>query len=221
MSGYLQRLAARSLGAPATASALPRLPARFESPGGGDAGLEVVDAELTVRGAPQATNVQGGSRPSDRPRATADSAAPAPRARRSSAGARATAALPPATPPKHAAPAARPQSRAAAPDVPGRAPAPVPAQPAAVEVVTASAAVPVAAVPVAQSRPPLAAPRGEPRAAAGAAPEAPVVRVHIGRLEVRANLQPAPAVAPAAAAPEPRREELALSAYLRGERDPR
>jgi hypothetical protein len=53
--------------------------------------------------------------------------------------------------------------------------------------------------------------------AAAAAPEAPAVRVHIGRLEVRANLQAAPPAPPAAR--PPRHDGVALSAYLRGKRD--
>ena len=49
------------------------------------------------------------------------------------------------------------------------------------------------------------------------AAEAPSVRVHIGRLEVRANLQQAPPARPHRS--EPRRQELSLSDYLRGKRE--
>jgi hypothetical protein len=59
------------------------------------------------------------------------------------------------------------------------------------------------------------------RASAAPAPtsadEAPPVRVHIGRLEVRANLQQAPPQRPRRA--EPRAQELTLSDYLRGKRE--
>ena len=60
------------------------------------------------------------------------------------------------------------------------------------------------------------------RAAAVPAPGAraedvPSVRVHIGRLEVRANIQQAPPQLPRRA--EPRTQELSLSDYLRGKRE--
>ena len=60
------------------------------------------------------------------------------------------------------------------------------------------------------------------RAAAVPAPAAraedvPSVRVHIGRLEVRANVQQAPPQPPRRA--EPRAQELSLSDYLRGKRE--
>jgi hypothetical protein len=47
--------------------------------------------------------------------------------------------------------------------------------------------------------------------------EPPPVRVHIGRLEVRANLQEAPRPAPVPQAAE--LEGLSLSDYLRGRRE--
>jgi len=107
---------------------------------------------------------------------------------------------------------ARPAGPAAA-----TATAPAPAQPAHLSATArrvaavAAGAQAVAAMPAA----PAPAARGS-RAADGAA-QPPAVRVHIGRLEVRANLQappPAPTIAPRAS----RSEGQGLSAYLRGER---
>jgi hypothetical protein len=62
------------------------------------------------------------------------------------------------------------------------------------------------------------APPSAPAAVTTAREEPPPVRVHIGRLEVRANLQeqprPAPVLQPQPAEPE----GLSLSDYLRGKR---
>jgi hypothetical protein len=69
--------------------------------------------------------------------------------------------------------------------------------------------VPVPATPLTPPAPPR-----EPVAVA-AAPEEPAVRVHIGRLEVRASLEAPPRAAPKGPEPQP---EPSLSAYLRGER---
>jgi len=52
VSGYLERLAARSVGASVTASALPRQAARLEDPTLGGGGLEVIDEALTEPSAP-------------------------------------------------------------------------------------------------------------------------------------------------------------------------
>jgi hypothetical protein len=67
--------------------------------------------------------------------------------------------------------------------------------------------------PAVSASPPVAA------AALAAAPAAgaPAVRVHIGRLEVRASLEQAPPPRPGRATP--RRDELALGDYLRGRRE--
>jgi hypothetical protein len=46
----------------------------------------------------------------------------------------------------------------------------------------------------------------------------PSVRVHIGRLEVRANVQQAPPQPQPPRRAEPRAQELSLSDYLRGKR---
>jgi hypothetical protein len=64
----------------------------------------------------------------------------------------------------------------------------------------------------------LAAPAGPPAPAAAAAArdEPPPVRVHIGRLEVRASLEEAPRRQPLAAPRQP--DGLSLSDYLRGRR---
>jgi hypothetical protein len=73
------------------------------------------------------------------------------------------------------------------------------------------------AVPVITTIPIVAMPVPAPAAAtASAREEPPPVRVHIGRLEVRANLHEPPRREPR---PEPREPEgLSLSDYLRGRR---
>jgi hypothetical protein len=58
-----------------------------------------------------------------------------------------------------------------------------------------------------------------PADAAAASAESPAVRVHIGRLEVRANLQEQPRRPERPPAPRP--QELSLSDYLRGRRESR
>ena len=77
-----------------------------------------------------------------------------------------------------------------------------------------------AAAPLAQALPAAAA-RGAapPPAPAAAREEGPPVRVHIGRLEVRANVQPPPAERPRREAP--RDDGLSLADYLRGKREVR
>jgi hypothetical protein len=214
------------VGSAATASAQPRLPARFEQPALGPIGLDVVNEQLAPGLTPaaparKAPAVPGGWPSSERHRAqlaapldrlpadapppenvaTATEQAPAVTTRVPAP--RATTAQQPASAPVLAADAA-PRRKP---------PAPVQATPAAI---TRR----VAAVPAAQARPPLLRERHEPDGAHPAA-DAPAVRVHIGRLEVRANLQPAAPAAPQAPDLEPRRQELALSAYLRGEREAR
>jgi len=216
VSGYLERLALRSLGSPAAASAHPRLPGRFESPAGGGAGLEVAGEQPATPGARQPGTpgapqpvpaapvpAHTGRRPAERAAEPRPSAA---RTRIPHAAAHPAAAGPQAA--RVASPPALPADpRPRAPDAPGAAEAPAQAP-----AVAPAVAAPVPAVPVARTRP-VVPPHSDSQVAAAAA--APVVRVHIGRLEVRANLQPA-AVAPAAR-PEPARDELALAAYLRGE----
>jgi hypothetical protein len=78
----------------------------------------------------------------------------------------------------------------------------------------------VAAAPLAQALPAAAAREAaRPVPAAVAREESPPVRVHIGRLEVRANLQPP---APERPRREPPRDDgLSLSDYLRGQREGR
>jgi hypothetical protein len=189
--GFLARVAARAVGQAAVAS--PRLPARFEERGFAAAeGLETIGLEV---------------------------AAPPPAARR--ADARATEPLARRVLPAAAkvvserVPAAEP-TRAAKPrhDV----------QPAqhkdravtatALPKPLASPPSPVAEARLAHERP--APPPRAPSPSAVVREETPPVRVHIGRLEVRASL-PEPAAQP------PRRETprtpgLSLSDYLRGER---
>jgi hypothetical protein len=72
----------------------------------------------------------------------------------------------------------------------------------------------VPATPVPQS---VALPTAPTVAAPLEREEAAVVRVHIGRLDVRANLQEAPARPPSRARTTP--EGLSLSDYLRGRRE--
>jgi hypothetical protein len=227
MSGYLQRLAARSVGSPGLASALPRLPARFEQPALAGLGLEVADERLTSHGAPAApaSHAAGNPRSVGR-RLDPGSALRRPGERRptdtpASAPRRAVVAASPAT---TAPVAGEPAAGAAATGALDPAAAVGSSPPTAAIAEPAPSAEPVARVtaqPAGRARAPLAAERRDARAAQQAASQPPVVRVHIGRLEVRANVQPAPAAAPAAADPGPAREQLALSAYLRGERQAR
>ncbi len=218
MSGFLGRLAARSTGEAETAR--PRLPAALEVPALGGPGPEVVDEE-TVLPAPQAA--PAAPRPAasvvgaQRDQAVRTSAAP--RSPWSAPTAATPVAIPQRTEPLPATPAADEPAPAVAPP-PG--PARIAAQgaverraePAAVVPAAPATAAPVRAIPA--SRTTTAPPRdgaGEP------AVQPPVIRVHIGRLEVRANLRaalPAPIAAPRE---EARADGLALSAYLRGERD--
>jgi hypothetical protein len=228
VSGHLQRLAARSVGSPsASASAArPRLSARFEpsvrDSGSGTAGFDEPAAGMAAPPAPAPGSeaaADGGRRQATPSPTPADGArgAPRPATRGRSAAGPAPASPPVAPAPASTAnphpPAAQPSAAEAAPARPASAderPAPQRRTPVAT---TAR----VAARPAAQGRPAPAPDRREP-AVPPAVAEAPVVRVHIGRLEVRANLQPAPASAPAPARSEPAPEELGLSAYLRGER---
>jgi len=227
VSDFLSRVAARAVGEAPVAR--PRLPSAFEDGGiPGDAALEVVDAEISAAGAPRPADVP-------LPAAGRDTPTPVP-----NASGPVTPKIPSGKPepvvhatqghPDQAAQASRvatgervqrrpePELAPAAPRSvePGRvAPAPVAGVPE-------GAAVPVA-VPTAIAAPvtsvvstPLRAPALAPADAAHAAVESPAVRVHIGRLEVRANLQqPAPSEP---ARGEGRPQELSLADYLRGKR---
>jgi hypothetical protein len=212
VSGFLARVAARAVGQPAAAR--PRLPGLYEQPAG--SGLEVVDTEAT---APRPTQAAAAPFEGSRTAGPTELAPPA----------RPTAA--PATRPGPARERAEPRtpasntllqtrSGAARIDPAGdeRAePASPPQQPGELLELEAAVAAVAAEPRVATARPlPAAEP---PRAAAprtAAREEQPAVRVHIGRLEVRATL---PEPAPQAARREaPRPPDLSLSDYLRGKR---
>ena len=80
----------------------------------------------------------------------------------------------------------------------------------------------VAARPAGRAQPTLASRAragDEPGPTGRAADRAPVVQIHIGRLDVRANLDAAPAAAPPA--PTPTEPGLSLADYLAGKRGTR
>jgi hypothetical protein len=211
VSDFVGRMAARAVGISVVAQ--PRIPGVFEEQAAGEpASIAVIDAEVIA------------PRPSPREPAPSAPATPPPDAsiaREATSEPRDEATAPPlerlaapspveklrpsypvpdhdgrdeqaALPRPHARPRTQPDEPTSAPAVAAR-PAP-PAVPAL-----------AFAAPSASSRP-AAAPQAEP----------PAVRVHIGRLEVRANVQEPPR--------EPRRREVAraeglsLSDYLRGKR---
>ena len=209
MSDFVSRVAARAVGRAAVAR--PRLQALFE-PAGPVAGLELVEETVAPRAHANAQSAP----------AVAGKPPPPPRDRE---------APPPVTPPR---------------PVPGRAPhepgvrrdtvvvgdpangdaaaeqvveivaaerAPVTAAAASLSAATVPPVVTPAALAAAVAR---AAPAEPPAAAFPAPTESAHVRVHIGRLEVRANLsEPRPPQRPPGRA---RPEELSLGDYLRGRR---
>ena len=214
MSDFLARIAARAVGdAP---RAQPRLPGPFErhAPAtGAEVGIEVVDEQVPAP-APLALRPAGTPRSSPAP--NEPELAP-PSARGGLGGAN----------PAHqaAVPRAHENARFEAPELatPTEPTAPLPETVVTVErEVRTSPLAPVAAVvpalvpvtPVTQSVAP-------PTAPTAAAPldrnDAAVVRVHIGRLDVRANLQDATKRPPSRARTSP--EGLSLSDYLRGRRE--
>ncbi len=228
MSDFLSRVAARAVGEAPVAR--PRLPALFERPEAAEVSLEVVDEEVIapaasapalsdapaeVRGAVSASTLDESD-----PRRTQDVLPPPP-----------LAAEPPVvdaapeqpqvvrrTRPESVTPPALPiidaerdeRAREGGFDLATDS-EPAGASEAAVRT---APAVGVPATP--------AVPKAAPAAAAAeivARPrdEQPAVRVHIGRLEVRANLQPAPAQPPRRE--DARSEGLSLADYLRGKRE--
>jgi hypothetical protein len=212
VSGFLGRVAARAVGQ--AAAARPRLPGLYEERAPG--GLEVVDVEATAArptsdapGPVEATRTPRPAElepPAQRPTATAT----APVAAREHAEPRAPLSN---TSPQAGSGAARVGAAGTEPD----GPAPPPAGDLTeLEAVVAA----VAAEPTVATARPLAAAAEPPRAAAPPRPaarnEQPAVRVHIGRLEVRATL-PEPVPQPARRE-APRQAELSLSDYLRGKR---
>ena len=201
MSNFLGRMAARAVGS--TAVAQPRLPALFE-PGG----LEVAES-TTVARAP---------RPASVPRATASETerkrAPEIRAEREQV-ARPEVATQTRKAARAATPAAPPALATVTP-----APGPAPTEPSEpdsppslAEAIASLTKQPVPATPALHGARRDAPPT--PAATAAVRDQPPPVRVHIGRLEVRANLEsPAPPPRPA----EPAPQGLSLSDYLRGKR---
>jgi len=199
VSNFLSRLAARAVGEPAAAR--PRVPGLFEEPtAAADATLEVIDEEIVAPRVPSARE-DGIPEPSS-----------------------ASTALPPA-PIRLAGRSMRAPGAEAAPSAPRPAHEITGSPPARLEPSGVTALdgkvrpVASAAVRVTPAAPAVAAAR-EPALSAPAAPtrhEEPVVRVHIGRLEVRANLQQHAPEQPRREAP--RDEGPSLTDYLRGKRE--
>jgi hypothetical protein len=216
MRDFIGRVAARAVGERAAAS--PRVPSLFEAPGAvGGAGLEVIDEEVVApapnrgaRGAPSAPRQTTVARP--------PSAAPPPQPGEDRATRVEADAFPPAEP--SAEPSHGPLG-----ETDERTPDPLATTPAAARpgtrheeraptAVTEAVPVLTPAVPILAHALPHAV-----SAPAVAAAEPPPVRVHIGRLEVRANLQEQPRRPERP--PVPRPQELSLSDYLRGRRESR
>jgi len=202
VSDFLARIAERAVGAAARAQ--PRVVGPFV--GAGD-DLEVVDEEIVVPGAVS---------PPERPPEPVRLAAPSPEAAvpMPVTAADPAASIPPAAAPTGSAaelprlerPLPAREPAAASPAQAGLA-AP-PAEPAAAVTVVALPSAPTVAAHAAPVR---------PSTVAAARDEQPPVRVHIGRLEVRANLgEPPPRPQPLPTPREP--EGLSLSDYLRGKR---
>jgi hypothetical protein len=209
VSDFLSRIAARAAGRAPLAR--PRMPALFEAAGAAaDRGIDVVDEELVATRTPAAA-------PADAPPRVDEEAHPAQERGVQS---------PPTVKPEHTA-AVRSPGRARATS----APPPRPTEHAAVQADASvspqlvPARVPDAAVPVtvalaapvtAARRVPVPFEAAPPVAVSPVREEPPTVRVHIGRLEVRANLQHAP--------PQPLTRDEAppkgtsLADYLRGNR---
>jgi hypothetical protein len=207
VSDFVSRVAARAVGQAARAQ--PRLPSLFEQSGPGPAPLELV--EETIAPTPTSRRPAARAAAPERGRASEDSpAAPSPR-------------LEPA--PTAPGPERRPFTasadsvRAASSSAQGESVEPAVAEPVA-SVPPASPIAPVAEQVAAVAAPaqPIAraAPAPAPPPAAPAGPEQRSVRVHIGRLEVRAALQETPVVQ--RPREQPRAPELSLGDYLRGRR---
>ena len=211
MSDFVGRIAARAVGDAVLAQ--PRVRGLFEDESAAGAGLVVIDEEVPAPARPQPApeapvpTAEGSTVPAP------PAEAPAPRA----GDARSRA-------PAETRPPARVQ-RGETPVAPPRLPHPAepaheqrhePAAPVAVvestgpERVTATPAV-MPAVRARAALPPPVPP------APGMRAEPPVVRVHIGRLEVRANVHEPLREAPRAAEPKP--QALTLADYLRGKRE--
>jgi hypothetical protein len=232
VSDLLSRLAARAVGAVPTAR--PRLPARFEITGGLEEHAEDDGTGVAVEGKPGRSTEFGAKpagpvapphpadvRPAERTRREPpDDAEPAPAPRMAVpapmlqvgpplvAGAPVTGPVPVASVAQAAGPPAESDQAAAIPASQDTdAPAPVAA---------AVRAAPVRpAEPAAEPRPPAVRPGSVP--AADADP-GPVVRITIGRLEVRANLVDSSPATPGAEGRGDKPPRLSLTDYLRGAR---
>ena len=219
MSDFVSRVAARAVGQ--AASAQPRLPALFEPSGPGGGGLEVVEETVTPaasRSPASPVALEAGSALEHPVAAPPGTARPQP-----GRPARAT----PARPRHREAYSASDDNLSLAAAGGGGAAAESFVEPTSAErgtgVAPASPLAPVsaspgaaaAAKPVARAAPVASTP---PPVARTAAAEQGPVRVHIGRLEVRADLQEAPVPQRARERPRPQPQELSLGDYLRGKR---
>jgi hypothetical protein len=219
VSDFLSRVAARAVGEAPLAR--PRLPALFEA----SEELDVVDEEIVVR-SPSSAGGSAAAVSSD-PDATQARERSEPRAAVRTESRRTeglTASSPPPTPRHDPGEPSKPSDTLSlgrsgvvgprrAASAFARAPAArAPGIKKLAQATTASAAV---AVPARRAAPlTVPAPSVAQMQASVAGDEQPPVRVHIGRLEVRANLHEAPRSEPRRQEPEP--EGLALSDYLRG-----
>jgi len=219
VSDFLGRLAARAVGHVSTAQ--PRLPARFEDGLGGadDEGLEVVETEVAAapaHGSRAAMDVRSRrSRGSD---AGQDTAA----AQRSGipieGGLSRHEAVQPAEPSSPVAPVMVVDTVMRASSPFGPAPADADSVLEAIRTeVSPLVAASVVTTHVAEEVLRTSRPDELGRSSGVGAPEPPVVRVHIGRLEIRASL---PESQPSRPAPirESGTNTVSLSAYLRGSR---
>lgn len=223
MTDFLGRLAARAVGQASTAQ--PRLASRFEDPvdgAPGDGSLEFDETELIASPAEASPAASDSGPTSTNDRARADigilersTGAPAAQSgqRRGEAAA-------------HAVERRLPVLVAEGVDTVPRASSPLVASVASDEVVVAATppeASPLVAASIVVSPGAVshATARNRPnelgRSIGTPSPEPPIVRVHIGRLDIRANL-PEPKPARSTPTRESAKETVSLSAYLRGSR---
>ncbi len=237
MSGYLERLAARSVGAhvanarprpsvPFTVTDDPHVAAAPFAPARTDrlAGLPAPPPRARGRevdhrlAAVAATTPDSPAAASDRPRT--DGSATAPAATPASVAPCGERVVPASAAHALSDAVGSPRSPAAAVESPpARQPAAPPhsVQGLVPDPDSPNVAWAVTAAPAERATAPPAGPARDHAAIAVAEPS-PAVRVHIGRLEIRANLQAAPPPPPARSRDEPRADGRALSDYLRGER---
>lgn len=223
MSAFLARLAARAVGQVPVAQ--PRVPSPFEAAAGPEESqhaLEVIDDEVAV-GPESAVTRSTAPAAADWPAGDATS-----RALSSAASSRtaARATRDPATQGTEPAPSGQRQDATGRPDP--RRPRTIVADQAAPDeqaLVSDTAPVPQASLIVPAEPPSAATPVASRsandaiRSASPSAAEPPAVRVHIGRLEIRANLpESAPARPPARQVREEAAGGVSLADYLRGAR---